>query len=376
MNRLHHLDAARALLLLMGLPFHVATKAIFESEPNFLAFQQSLTIGLFASVTHAFRMFAFFMLAGYFAGMVRARRGRGAWMAERFSRLGLPLVVSLLTIGGVQFVLQGAVLGHASPTFLGLPIALDHLWFLIVLLGYCLTYFAVPVERLPGTRGINAALTLSGPSALLLMAALAAWGLLRYAIETLSGAPENPSEAQLALHFMFHSAAFLLGVLAWHGGIGERLFALKSRLLVPATLVLLAAYLPFDPLVRPALGLEIYPDFVGILTIRALELPLALLMSLCLFRLLAKVVTGPSRVIAFLVDGALAIYLFHLIWVIAVLGIVRSLPWPAEAQWFAASLAVFALSIASFIALRGNRVLSALFCGTPWRGKKAAPAAA
>ncbi|MFM2372034.1 MAG: hypothetical protein RIS85_1756, partial [Pseudomonadota bacterium] len=70
-KRLHHLDAARAALLLLGLPFHVATKAFFEMDPPAAAFQQSLAIGSWASVTHVFRMFAFFMLAGYFAGMMR-----------------------------------------------------------------------------------------------------------------------------------------------------------------------------------------------------------------------------------------------------------------------------------------------------------------
>ena len=61
-QRLYHLDAARALLLLLGLPFHVATKAIFESEPAAIAFQTSQVIDGYLSVTHIFRMFAFFML--------------------------------------------------------------------------------------------------------------------------------------------------------------------------------------------------------------------------------------------------------------------------------------------------------------------------
>ena len=96
-GRLHHLDAARAALLLLGLPFHVATKAFFESEPAAIAFQTSPVIAGWVSVTHVFRMFAFFMLAGYFAAMRRERKGARAWLAERVRRLGLPLLASLAT---------------------------------------------------------------------------------------------------------------------------------------------------------------------------------------------------------------------------------------------------------------------------------------
>ena len=373
-KRLHHLDAARALLLLLGLPFHVATKAIFESTPPAVDFQQSLLIGGWASLTHVFRMFAFFMLAGYFAGMIRERKGTKAWLAERTRRLGLPFAASLLTLGALQFHLQDLLLHKSSPMFLGLPLALDHLWFLVVLLGFCVTYAAVPMQRLRPGSGVQRAMLLEGPGALILLASLALWGLLRYALEQVPPIPNAPSETLLWQQYVFHAAGFALGVLAWHGQLGERIFALRSRWIIPGIVVLLVPYVPLDPLIRPALGKEIYPNLAGTLTLRALELPLAYLMSLALFRLLAWAVRGPSKVVTFFVDGALAIYLFHLVWAMIVLPQARALPLPAEAQWLVSAAAVLLLAVLSYLAVRTTNLTSILFCGAPL--KEAASAAA
>lgn len=373
-KRLHHLDAARALLLLLGLPFHVATKAIFESTPPAVDFQQSLLIGGWASLTHVFRMFAFFMLAGYFAGMIRERKGTKAWLAERTRRLGLPFAASLLTLGALQFHLQDLLLHKSSPTFLGLPLAIDHLWFLVVLLGFCATYAAVSMQRLRPGSGVQRAMLLEGPGGLILLASLALWGLLRYALEQVPPIPNAPSETLLWQQYVFHAAGFALGVLAWHGQLGERIFALRSRWIIPGIVVLLVPYVPLDPLIRPALGKEIYPNLAGTLTLRALELPLAYLMSLALFRLLAWAVRGPSKVVTFFVDGALAIYLFHLVWAMIVLPQARALPLPAEAQWLVSAAAVLLLAVLSYLAVRTTNLTSILFCGAPL--KQAASAAA
>ncbi len=367
-KRLHHLDAARALLLLLGLPFHVATKAIFESEPAATAFQTSLGIGAYTSITHVVRMFAFFMLAGYFAAMMRERKGASAWIAERLRRLGLPLLASLATLGLIQFQLQDALLHKPSPHFLGLPVALDHLWFLFVLLGFCVTYCAIPLSRItPGPRLVKA-LQLQGLGGTALLLALAAWGLVRVASELLiQPIPDAPSETLLWQQFVFHSAAFALGVLTWHCRIGEQLFALRNRYVMPAAALLLAIYIPLDPLIRPALGLEIYPSLGGMLVMRAIELPLAYLLSLTLFRLLAVAIRGPSRAISFFVDGALAIYLFHLVWAMLILPHARALPVAAELQWLLATAAVLVLSVASYLAVRSTSLTALLFCGAPAR---------
>lgn len=366
-TRLHHLDAARALLLLLGLPFHVATKAIFESEPAAIEFQSSLLIGGWASVTHAFRMFAFFLLAGYFAGMIRERKGTQAWLKERLRRLGLPFLASISTLGAIQFALQESLLNKPSPGFVGLPMALDHLWFLIVLLAFCATYAAIPLHMVRPGEATRRAMLLSGPGGLVLLGMLSLWGLLHYATEQIPGIPGAPSETLLLQQYAFHAAAFSLGIMAWHGCLGDRLFALRSRFIPVGIVGLMIVYLPLDPLLRPALGKEIYPDLTGALVLRAIELPLAYLISLALFRWLAAIVTRPSRIVTFFVDGALAIYLFHLVWAMVLLPVVRALPLPAEAHWLLAAAGVLILATLSYLVARSTNLTAALFCGAPAR---------
>lgn len=370
-SRMYHLDAARALLLLFGLPFHVATKAIFESEPAAVAFQTSQLVGGYLSITHIFRMFAFFMLAGYFAGMMRTRKGARSWLRERARRLGLPLLASLCTLGALQFQLQDRLLHKPSPRFLGLPLALDHLWFLIVLLGYCACYAAIPVHRIaPGLR-TRRAMLLSGPGVIGLMAVLAGWGAVRIISELgVPPIPDAPIETLLWQQFVFHAAAFATGILAWHGRIGAQLFDLHHRFIWPAIILLLLVYIPLDPLIRPALGKEIYPDEAGMWIMRTIELPLAYLMSLALFRILASLAKGPNAIVTFFVDGALAIYLFHLVWAMIILPQARALPLPPQLQWLVATGSVLLLSSISYLAVRATNFTSILFCGAP---KKAIP---
>ncbi len=71
-QRLHHLDAARAVLLLLGIPFHVGTTATMILSPGFPAWMANPVLGVGLSFIHSFRMSAFFILAGYFSGVVQA----------------------------------------------------------------------------------------------------------------------------------------------------------------------------------------------------------------------------------------------------------------------------------------------------------------
>lgn len=365
-QRLYHLDTARAVLLILGLPFHVATKAIFESDPAAIAFQTSQTIGGYLSVTHAFRMFAFFMLAGYFAGMMRDRKGAKEWLQERARRLGLPFAASLVSLGAIQFQLQDVLLHKPSAHFLGLPLALDHLWFLIVLLGYCACFAAVPIHRIKVGPRIQRAMLLRGPGVIVLVLVMASWGIIRIICErAIPPIPNAPIETLLWQQFIFHAAPFILGLLAWQGRIGDQVFALRHKGIWAAIALLLIIYIPLDPFIRPALGLEIYPDDWGLRMMRIIELPLAYLMSLAIFRILAKLVKGPNRLVTFIVNGALAIYLFHLLWAMIILPQARAFPLPPEVQWLLATGGVFALSILSYMAVRTTNLTSILFCGIP-----------
>ncbi|WP_408585975.1 acyltransferase family protein [Novosphingobium sp.] len=380
-RRLHHVDAARALFLLLGIPFHVGMIAVFNRSPAVPGFKQAGLIVFSLSFIHAFRMFAFFMLSGYFAATVREKRGARAWLGDRLTRIGIPLVGSLFTLGVLQHYFHQELLGETPGGIHGLPLAFDHLWFLCVLLGFVVTFYALPIERLPGAnsavgRRIGHALCLDGAHWPLFLALLALWSLGQGAFE--DALPRHRAfEIDLFWQYLMHAPAFAIGVLAWRVRVGERLFDLGGRRLPLLAAALLPAYLLLNQLSRPLFGLSrrlsAPENFVGNL----IELPTALVLSLLALRVLARVAHRPSRAVAFLVDGAMAIYLFHMTFVIATVAWLPHLPLIPEVQWLAGSALVLAASIGAFLLVRNNGVLALVYCGkvlTPRRS--AAPAAA
>ncbi|WP_369721506.1 acyltransferase family protein [Bradyrhizobium sp. LLZ17] len=144
-ERLHALDAVRALALLLGIVLH-ATLSFVPASPRFWIIQDthpSLVLGLLSFTIHVFRMTTFFLMAGFFARMSFHRRGPWDFVKDRLQRIGLPLVIAwplvfapmaLVVIWASGFPNGG--LTHPTSSWLpALPnFPLTHLWFLYVLL--------------------------------------------------------------------------------------------------------------------------------------------------------------------------------------------------------------------------------------------------
>ncbi|MDF8334822.1 acyltransferase family protein [Novosphingobium cyanobacteriorum] len=368
-SRLHHLDAARALFLLLGIPFHVATTAIMILSPEAPGFREDPVIGFSLSAIHSFRMFAFFMLSGFFAAMMRERKGRSSWLADRWVRIGVPLAVSVASLAVIQHHLKVGLSELWAGGFHGLPLAFEHLWFLIVLLMFVTSYSILPVRwKLPSDR-LRRALCLEGMGGAALLGVLALWGAALAAIVYLFELQDNEAffEHQLTIRYMQYAPGFLLGAMAWHWRVGARMFNLPLRAHLLTTAGLLAVHLWLEPMFRPALGLPMEIDPPLRLLDGAVMQPLGLLLSLLAFRLLARVANRPSRAIAFLVEGAMAIYLFHMTWaMVTVTLLARFLPGAPlpVAQWLAASALVLAMSTLCFLLVRRQPLLALAFCGT------------
>ncbi|MEO0032380.1 MAG: hypothetical protein RIS94_2138 [Pseudomonadota bacterium] len=368
-TRLHHLDAARALFLLLGIPFHVATTAIMILSPEAPGFREDPVIGFSLSAIHSFRMFAFFMLSGFFAAMVREKRGRSPWLADRLSRIGIPLVVSVSSLAVIQHHLKVGLSDLWAGGFHGLPLAFEHLWFLIVLLMFVTSYSVLPLRwRLPSER-LRRALYVDGAPGLALLGLLALWGAALTGIMYLFQLQDNEAffEHQLTIRYVQYAPAFLLGALAWHWQVGGRVFNLPLRAHLLTAAALLAIHLWLDPMFRPVLGLPVLIDTPYQLLDGAVMQPLGLLLSLGAFRLLARVATRPSRVVAFLVEGAMAIYLFHMSWAMVTVTLLARFAPGAQLpvlQWLAGSALVLALSTGCFLIVRRHPLLALAFCGT------------
>jgi glucan biosynthesis protein C len=368
-QRLHHLDAARAVLLLLGIPFHVGTTATMILSPGFPAWMANPVLGVGLSFIHSFRMSAFFILAGYFSGMASARRGRMPWLQDRMMRVALPLVASIATLAVIQYHLKVMLSAAWAPGLYGWPLAFEHLWFLIVLLAFIFTYALRPARAWVGDRMWRPVLGLDRGTWPLALLALAVWGAgLAWAGQVLGlQDSETVFEQELVLRYFQYLPAFAIGALAWRLRLGNAIFAFEGRWPWLAVPPLMITHFLLDPLVRPHLGWEADPSAPLKVLDGALACALAYAMSLVVFRVLAHMFDRPSRAVSFLVDGAMAIYLFHMIVTMLVTLALSSLgaaAWPFPTlQWLAVSVLVLALSVLVFLSVRQVPLLAIVFGG-------------
>lgn len=147
--RLHEMDNLRAAMMWLGVVLHAADlhtvsfAAIHWRDPA-----RTELADLLVFVIHAFRMPAFFIVAGFFVALLASRRGLPAMLRHRALRVGLPLLLFWPPLFALMVVLANlhALPPGAPPTFSldlqampqmpdGTRLQLMHLWFLQVLLG-------------------------------------------------------------------------------------------------------------------------------------------------------------------------------------------------------------------------------------------------
>lgn len=142
------LDQLRAILMLIGIPYHVglvyAAHAVWIVESS----EKSLPVTWAIQFSHTFRMPVFFLIAGFFASLMIPRRGLGPWVVGRARRLGIPLLTSLILVSPLMVLASGVAAGGATnaiPTLLTEMSSPSsawtvHLWFLLYLLIYCFLF--------------------------------------------------------------------------------------------------------------------------------------------------------------------------------------------------------------------------------------------
>lgn len=362
-NRLHSIDAARALFLLLGIPFHFTTISIWTVKVHAQEMLLSPTIAIFVALSHSFRMFAFFILSGYFSALIIRRRGKKAWLWDRVERLGVPFVVSLLTVGVAINVLQRYMMSGAWAEPSWNLISIGYLWFLIVLLMFVLVLYLVVDRFSLSDPSVVRALSLQGWPGILMIAFLALWGLGRSALDILMDRADIPL-AGIWGHFVLHAPAFAIGAAAQLSTLKERLFMVaRARLFMLAALVAVLVVC-LEAMARPSLGLSVTKSLIEKTVTNIVELPAAFLFSLCVFRILAGLVTKERPWVTFFVQGAMSIYLFHMLWVIVVIYGLSSLDLHPVVRWTLGSGIVLGLSSLSYMVVRHNPWLSAAYCGT------------
>ncbi|HVT75727.1 MAG TPA: acyltransferase [Acidimicrobiales bacterium] len=147
MNRRPDIDNLRSAACFLLLAFHAAM--VFSYSPFYHVKNAASFVGfdVFTGFVHQWHMPLFFALAGWSMAAAFQRRSAGEIRAERWRRLGLPLLVFGLTecvfIGWmeVRHAHDRTVAANGSPLHVGgVAVTWSHLWFLAYLLTFSLLY--------------------------------------------------------------------------------------------------------------------------------------------------------------------------------------------------------------------------------------------
>lgn len=361
-ERQHYWDVTRAALMLLGLPYHVAM--LYHPGGWIVDVDQpSPVLGGLAAVIHAFRMPAFFVVAGYFAAMLLERRAPGVWLKGRVVRLGIPLVISLFVLVPVLNILAELSARPPGPalhewtyqTMTSGGYWVRHLWFLIVLLylsaGAAMLARVLPAGSPPG-ENLDRMLARHMPLALLAAAiVIGLWVAVTIEGFYAAGLNTNLPQQILRIDDLLMSAPYFAA-----GALLQRHPRLTEACTLPSLPVMLAACLSVAAMV--AWGESLWPPagrFLGAIAAMATTQVIVSLARAFLDR--------PSPLIRELVAGSFVIYLFHLPILIGLYDLAKLTALPPIAGFPLILAGTMGLSWAVWLGVRRSPALNLLFNG-------------
>ena len=368
-ERFHALDGARAIMLLLGIPFHTA--AMYSMKGGWLvdAHQPSFLASLISALVHSFRMPGFFMLAGFFAAMLLARRPAGQWLSSRVKRLLVPFVTSLLLLGGWEVYWMGASAGLEPAAALSWTLDqfpgrwVNHRWFLIVLFAFCVASAALHAAPALASR-LRAGWRRLGLAQLPLLLVVVPIASQFLTAELAALLPRGETRVNLQRIVMF-APYFLIGALAF----GDRRLAqivFRPGLLVRIVgALLLLTYCIFALTLRDFLSFTEIPHTV----MRPLAFSVTALsgvfVSALFYYYVGKIFPQGHAVVRYFVAASLVIYLFHEVFLLPLGVAFRQVNWPAELEMLTIACATLAGTVLVFEGIRRSTWLSLLFNGGP-----------
>lgn len=340
------MDAARAMFMLFGIPFHAALA--FTALPWVIhADRHSDALKIVPLTLSEFRLPGFFLIAGFFAALLLERRAPREWMANRVQRLGIPLLAGMITI----VPLQDAMLTHATGSN---PLdrgdwsqgLLSHLWFLPVLLYMCaLLAVSWPVVR-----------RLKVPDVPIV------WLILGYTVWTLGtvfiGNHDHGILRPLGGLIDFAAVLIYGPFFAW--GVAVRRNPLVfDRLLRPSLLMAIIGLLALSL----NLGLPNDGSHFDVARGYALDAISSVALVQVVMAAAARFLDRESAVVRKLVDASLTIYLVHHPIIIGLVALTAGMMLPPFPAWAAICVLTLALSYGIHSLLRRSPLLLYLFNG-------------
>ena len=353
-DRLHYMDHLRALAMLAGVLFHAALAYSPLMHGFWPLADRQTSAGVDAVVwgLHLVRMPLFFLVAGFFAAWILARRGGAALARQRVRRILLPFLVAWpLVWWSLSASTQWAAANvqHPSPLLAMIgpwllmadaprpPPGTAHLWFLYYLLLFGVLHWAL---RTLGLGRIGGWPVARHPAWLLLGLPL----LLAPALASVSA----PHPAPESLVPQFWAIAFYGAFYAWGVLLHERAAWLdRCGPLLPWLLVgSVALYVAF--LWRLSAEPPGMAQATASWPVAALEACLAVwLTALGLLggrRWLAR----PNAVLRYLAQAAYWTYLAHLPVLFALQYLLMDLAWPWPLKYLAAVAGTLAVCLLGY----------------------------
>lgn len=352
-ERIYFLDGLRAVLLLLGIPYHAALA--FSGEIWLVTNNQaSAPLVLFSEFLHIWRMPTFYVVAGFFAVLILRRRRSAAWLRGRFKRLGVPLLAGMLLLSPIQWaVLSYQETGSVGDTWstiverAGTPSWwwTMHLWFLLELLIYCTILGGIAAsswrERVGswarrltiwyGRRPFVAACAILGLAGVVVITGLATW-------QAVDG--QTLFHGLVSRNLIIFAPAFVVGCLLGSSAdalidFGRASWAVTLPIACVAVLgiLLLAGF--SDSVVTLSIHAVLWT--VGGLTIAAI-----------VFRLARSGMNRESFLISWVVDASLIVYLVHQPFILMVAPVVSGWGIPPLAGWAVTMVVVAVASFATY----------------------------
>lgn len=353
-DRIRYMDNLRALAMLAGVVFHAALAYSPLMRPYWpLADAQgSIAVDAGAWFLHAFRMPLFFLLAGYFAALLVARRGMGALFRNRCARVLLPLLLFLpLVMASLNWLTANAAATatHPSPALAWIRVYIDehgalpsapgwvHLWFLFYLMLFTLLVWVASALELRRVGDRIAALhpvVLLAATPLLLAPALAC-------VSVPSPAPESFVPSLWAL--VFFGVYFLVGYQARHR------IEILDRLRSQSPFLLLGAIAAYTALFWLTDGFAAARHAPARHFLHAqLEAYAGFWMTLWCLQAARRWLDGNSRSLRWLADASYWVYLVHLPILFAIQYRLLDIQMHWTAKFAVSTLSTLALSFASY----------------------------
>lgn len=391
-ERLHALDAVRALALLLGILLHASMS--FLPGPQIWVTQDVAAGEGFSFaflVPHIFRLTLFFFIAGFFARMAIEKRGVIGFLGDRGKRIALPLLIfwgplfAMITAVFIWGFLKanGGVVPEGTPPPPPLELAtlpLTHLWFLYLLLIFYVAAAALYlITRLGGRSeaGQNpidrlTALILRTPLGTFALAApIGIWFWLSPAWYAWFGIPTPdhgfvPDNGALIAYGVAFGAGWLVqgqsGLLdAW-----RRWWPVNLALALAATTICVRQLGLVPDFVPPAQG----PDKAVLAASYAIA---SWAWTLAITGMALQFWSGHSRTRRYLADSSYWLYIMHLPLVMALQVIVSDLAWPAGAKFALMLTITMVVLLGSYQLLVRNSWLGAWLNGRRHGRRPATP---